>query len=178
MRIRFFLTVLSAGLFGAGFAVQACGSTTNDVATVADSGPEAAIEPVMKDSSVPDAKDAAPPCDTTADLTTKIPDASIADGASTSGLCVGCMKTVCPEALAACNMDCTCQGLAGDALNCFVKTQAISCGAPFLSGGSSTLAIGKQLLGCVSGGCADECAFSAFNMDGGADADADAEAGM
>ena len=176
MRIRFFLTVLSAGLFSAGFAIQACGSTTNDAASAADSGPEAAVEASIKDTSVADAKDAAPPCDTTADLTTKIPDASIADGASTSGLCVGCMKRVCPQALAACNMDCTCQGLAGDALNCFVKTQAISCGAPFLNGGAGTLAIGKQLLGCVSGGCANECAFSAFNMDGGADADA--EAGM
>lgn len=172
MRIRFLLTVVSAGLFSAGFVIQACGSTTND-ATVTDAGTDA-FEAGIKDTSVPDAKDAAPPCDTTADLTTKIPDASIADGASTSGICVGCMKRVCPEALAACNMDCTCQGLAGDALNCFVKTQAISCGAPFLSGGSSTLAIGKQLLGCVSGGCADECAFSSFIMDGGADADAEA----
>lgn len=178
MRIRFFLTVVSAALFGAGFAIQACGSTVDDTtATTPDSGGPDVVEAAVKDTSVPDAKDAAPPCDTTADLTTKIPDASIADGATTSGACVGCMKRVCPEALAACNMDCTCQGLAGDALNCFVKTQAISCGAPFLSGGASTLAIGRQLLGCVSGGCATECAFNAFNMDGGADA-GDAEAGM
>ncbi len=178
MRIRFFLTVVSAALFGAGFAIQACGSTTNDApATTADSGADVFEASTPKDTSVPDAADAAPPCDTTADLTTKIPDASIADGASSSGLCVGCLKRVCPEALAACNMDCTCQGLAGDALSCFVKTQAISCGAPFLNGGATTLAIGKQLLGCVAGGCATDCAFSQFTMDGGADS-GDAEAGM
>ena len=172
MRIRFFLTVVSAALFSAAFAIQACGSTTDDGAASADAASPDVFEAGIKDTSVADAKDAAPPCDTTADLTTKIPDASIADGASTSGVCVGCMKRVCPEALAACNMDCTCQGLAGDALNCFVKTQAISCGAPFLGAGGATFDIGKQLLGCVSGGCANECAFSAFIMDAGADADA------
>ncbi len=177
MRIRFLLTVLSAGLFGAGFAIQACGSTTDEATPAVDSGTDA-FEAGAKDTSVADvATDTAPPCDTTADLTNKIPDASIADGASTSGICVGCMKRVCPEALAACNMDCTCQGLASDALSCFVKTQSIGCGAPFLNAGGATFNIGKQLLTCVSGGCADECAFNAFNPDGGADA-GDAEAGM
>jgi hypothetical protein len=177
MRIRFFLTVASAALFGAGFAIQACGGTADEpAAATTDAGPDV-VDATVKDTSVPDAKDAAPPCDTTADLTTKIPDASIADGASTSGLCVGCMKRVCPEVLAACNMNCTCQGLAGDALSCYLKTQKPACAAPFVTANDpATLAIGKQILGCVSSGCADECAFNAFTMDGGADADA--EAGM
>jgi hypothetical protein len=175
MRIRLFLAVTSIGLFGAGFAIQACGSTTNDAVATADSGPEAAVEASIKDTSVPDAKDAAPPCDPNKDILVGIMDASIADGASSVGLCLGCAKTKCAMQIAACTMDCDCQGIAGGALECFAKSQSFACAAPFSSAPKATQQIGIALAGCLQQDCPDECQTKQF-MDGGADADA--EAGM
>ena len=165
MRVRFLLVAISVGALGAGFGMQACGGTS-DSSTPVDAGQDV-HDSSVKDTFVPDVFDAAPPCDTNADLTKNIPDASIADGASTSGICVGCLKKACPQTLDKCNKNCTCQNLAAGALTCFVKTQKIACGAPFLSAGGETFAIGKELLGCVSMDCSDECAFSSFNPDGG-----------
>lgn len=178
MRIRFFLTVLSAALFGAGFAIQACGSTTNDAATTADSGPEAAVDSSVKDTSVPDAKDAAPPCDPNVDILKDVMDASIADGASSVGLCLGCAKSKCAMEINACKMDCDCQGIAGGALECFamaggVQSKLFACVGPFATAPTATRNIGIALAGCVQQSCPDECATAQFT-DGGADADADA----
>jgi hypothetical protein len=176
MRIRLFLAVTSIGLFGAGFAIQACGSTTNDAVTTADAAPEAtAVDSSVKDTSVPDAKDAAPPCDPNVDILVGIMDASIADGASSVGLCLGCAKTKCSMEIDACKKDCDCQGIAGGALECFAKSQSIACAGPFASASMTTRNIGIALAGCVQQSCPDECQTKQF-MDAGADADA--EAGM
>lgn len=173
MRIRFVLTVVSAALFGAGFAIQACGSTTNDaVPGAADAGTDA-FEAGIKDTSVPDVLEAAPPCDPNADILANIMDASIADGGSSVGLCLGCAKSKCSAEINACKMDCACQDLAGTALECFAKTQAISCVAGFATVPASTRNIGIALAGCVNQDCSSECQTAAF-LDGGADADADA----
>lgn len=173
MRIRLFLAVTSVGLFGAGFAIQACGSTTNDAVTTADAAPEAAVEASVKDSSVPDAKDAAPPCDPNKDILVGIMDASIADGASSVGLCLGCAKSKCSMEINACKMDCDCQAIAGGALECFAKSQSPACGAPFFSTPKATQNIGIALAGCLQQSCPSECQTKQF-MDGGADADAEA----
>jgi hypothetical protein len=173
MRIRFFLTVASAGLFGAAFAVEACGSTTSESATGTDAGADVYEASTPKDTSVPDAADAAPPCDPTKDILVGIMDASIADGASSVGLCLGCAKTKCGMEIDACKMDCDCQGIAGGALECFAKSQSIACVGPFASAPKSTQNIGIALAGCVQQSCPDECQTKQFK-----DAGPDADSGM
>jgi hypothetical protein len=71
-----------------------------------------------------------------------------------------------------CKNDCACQDVAGKALECFAKTQSIACAAAFQSVPKETQQIGIALAGCVQSNCDKECQASSFNMDGGADADA------
>ena len=176
MRIRFFLTVVSASLFAAGFAVQACGSTTNDSpATGTDSGADVSEASTPKDTSVADVADTAPPCDPNADILSGIMDASIADGASSVGVCLGCAKSKCSTEIDSCKMDCDCQGIAGGALECFamakgVQSKLLACVGPFTTTPKSTQNIGIALTGCIQQSCTDECATAQF-MDAGADAD-------
>ena len=79
---------------------------------------------------MPDVKDSAPPCDTNADFLKDIPDASLADGATTTGVCLGCAKSKCKTELAACSADCACQGIAGEAIDCYAegRTRSSQCG--------------------------------------------------
>lgn len=175
MRIRFFLTVVSASLFAAGFAVQACGSTTNDAPAAADSGADVFEASTPKDTSVADVADTAPPCDPNKDILSGIMDASIADGASSVGVCLGCAKSKCGMEIDACKMDCDCQGIAGGALECFAmaggnQSKLFACVGPFASAPKATQNIGIALAGCIQQDCKDECATSAF-MDAGADAE-------
>jgi len=171
MRIRFFLTVVSASLFAAGFAVQACGSTTNDSpAAGTDSGADVFEASTPKDTSVEDVADTAPPCDPNKDILEGIMDASISDGASSVGVCLGCAKAKCGTEIDACKMDCDCQTIAGGALECFAKSQSIACAGPFASASKSTRDIGIALAGCLQQSCMTECATGQF-MDAGADAE-------
>ena len=179
MRIRFFLTVVSAALFGAAFGIEACGSTTNDGPTGTDSGADVS-EAGIKDTSAPDVFEAAPPCDPNKDILQGIMDASIADGASTVGVCLGCAKSKCSSEIDQCKMDCDCQAIAGSALECFamsggVQSKLFACVGPFATAPKATQNIGIALAGCVQQDCKDECQTAQF-MDGGKDADA--EAGM
>jgi hypothetical protein len=156
----------SACSIAAAFAIQACGETDHastpvDAGTNADSG--------HKDAASPDT--GASPCDTSVSFTDKIPDAAIADGASTSGICVQCVEKKCATQVEACNKDCTCQGLAGDALSCFLKTpqNPIVCAGQFINVDSNTRDIGLGLLTCAATGCKTECATESFQPppDGG-----------
>jgi hypothetical protein len=164
MRIRFLLTSVTAGLMGSVFALQACGSTTDDTNPTQDSGtPDVFEASVVKDTSTADVHDAAPTCDPTKNLFEGIPDASIADGGSSVGACLGCAQTHCAAQIQDCQEDCTCQGIAGDALECYAKTSSIAaCLADFISVPQATQAIGIALGGCVQTSCGDECAASTF----------------
>ena len=176
MRIRFLFLCVSAGLVAGGFAIQACGGTQSDSATVVDAGLDV-VDATVKDTNAPDVKDAAPACDPTADFLKDIPDASLADGATTSGICLGCAKSKCKNELSACSKDCTCQGLAGDAIDCYLKsttknpTDLIKCAGGFASVPTATRNIGLGVFGCISNECSVECATAEFT-DAGADADA------
>lgn len=170
MRIRFFIVGVSAVLFGGGFAVQACGGSQSDGTAAVDAGLDV-VDATVKDTNAPDVKDAAPACDTNADILKGIPDASIADGASSTGVCLGCAASKCKNEIDACKKDCACQGVAADALECYAKTQSISCAASFTSVPKATQQIGFALAGCVSGNCDKECQASAL-LDAGSDADA------
>jgi hypothetical protein len=176
MRIRFLFLCVSAGLVAGGFAVQACGGTQSD-STPVDAGQDV-VDASVKDTNAPDVKDSAPPCDPTADFLKDIPDASLADGATTSGICLACAKTKCKNELAACSKDCACQSLAGDAIDCYLKSTSkatsdlIKCVSGFAGVSTSTRNIGLGVFGCINNECPDECATAAFNPDAGADADA------
>jgi hypothetical protein len=170
MRIRFLVVSFSAVLFGGGFAVQACGGTQSDGNAAVDAGLDVA-DATVKDANAPDVKDAAPACDTNADILKGIPDASIADGGSSVGLCLGCAAVKCKTEIDSCKKDCACQGVAADALECYAKTQSLACAASFQSVPKTTQQIGIALAGCVSGNCDKECQASVL-LDGGGDADA------
>jgi len=168
MRIRFFLGFVSMSLASAGVGIQACGgSSDGEAAATPDAAPEAAavVEAGPKDASTADAFDERPPCDTTKDILKDIPDASIADGASTTGECLGCARTKCAAEITDCQKDCSrtatdlgCQDLAGKALECFAKTQDLfSCAGQFATVGNPTRSIGIALGGCVGQKCQTEC---------------------
>ena len=168
MRIRLFLSLASVSFVVAGFGIQACGGSSDGTPEPAkDSGvAETAAESGPKDSGV-DSADAALPCDPKKDFLAAIPDASIADGASTTGICVGCTKGKCSTEVSKCGADCTCQQIAGSLLECYAKTQdIITCGSSLLSVPASTRTVGIALFSCIQKECKDQCATAAFT-DGG-----------
>jgi len=163
MRIRFFLAMTSLCCVSAGLAVQACGGSSDDNPGSPDTGvAEASADTAAKDSAV-DVFDAGPACDPNTDFLGAIPDASIADGSSTTGLCVSCTKTNCSAEVAKCAKDCPCQDIGAKALSCFAKTQDVfGCAAQFAAVPKATQTIGIALFGCVQKQCAVECAASSF----------------
>lgn len=153
-------------LVASGFAVQACGGNSDEAPTVADAAPEAsaAVEAGAKDATA-DVSNARPPCDTTKDILKDIPDASIADGSSTTGACLACASMKCAAEIASCQKPCSrsttdlgCQDIAGKALECYAKTKDIfGCAGKFASVGNPTRNIGIALGGCVSQKCQAPC---------------------
>lgn len=172
MKARIFLLAGSACFVAAAFVIQACGDTepvtgpeTDAAADVADSGQKEAAPPVVDDDAAT--------CDLSADFTTQIPDAAIADGSSTTGLCVQCANAKCGKQVDDCNKDCPCQELAAEALDCYLKNtdNPFACAGNFAGVDQTTQQIGIALIGCINNGCKDECATEQF-QDAGPDADA------
>ena len=98
-------------------------------------------------------------CDLSSNLLDRIPDASIADGQSTTGVCLGCAQAACGDKIAACNTNCTCKDIAGGVLDCYARTSsAISCGGALISAPPTAQTIGLALFSCVSSTCKEECA--------------------
>jgi hypothetical protein len=174
MRNRFLFLGLSVSVFAGAAAFLACsGGTESTPSTdagmdVADTGPVDTGADVARDSAT---------CDLSADFVTQIPDASIADGASTSGICAGCIEAKCKTDLDKCNHDCTCQNLANAGLTCYLahSDDPTQCIGPFLSAPTSTRNIALGMFGCVNSSCQDECAVNSFLNDGGDGGDADAD---
>ncbi len=174
MGARFFLAAGSLGLVATAFVIQACGETEPTNSAPVDSGADVIVDSGQSDTAPPSDDDAAT-CDLSADFTTQIPDASIADGASTSGICLQCAKAKCKAALDDCNQDCPCQELAAEGLECFLKNSSnpLVCAGSFSGVDQNTQQLGFALLGCINSGCKEECATEAFlPSDGGSDADA------
>jgi hypothetical protein len=172
MRTRLMIVGGSLALVGAAFVVQACGDSDPVTSASADAGPDVADDvQAQVDASPPEDEDASP-CDTTANFLDSIPDAALADGASTTGICVQCANTKCSKQVEACNQDCPCQGIAADTLDCFLKNpqNPILCAAGFATVPQATQQIGLALIQCINGSCEEECATSAFEPpDGGSD---------
>ena len=173
MRLRLLVLLTAAGQLGGVFCVPACSSRDDATADLSE-----AAEGGARDSGTPDVSEPAPPCDRTADLFAKVHDASIGDGASTTGDCVGCAKARCNEAITRCTADCPCQGIVGRALECYLTTQQLGCASALTSYlvTSETRSNALRILGCVQSECTAECVIdagaAAGPTDGGADADA------
>jgi hypothetical protein len=180
MRTRIVFLAASLTSIVAAFIAQGCGET--ETAVGPDDAGTDVIDAARRDAPVVLEEDAAT-CDTSADFTNEIPDASIADGASTTGICVGCAKDNCKKYIDDCNANCQCQGLAGQALECYAKTSGdiVGCLGQFANAKPSkqTQQTGTGLFSCIESNCKTECQTEALNPDGGdpGDAGADADAG-
>jgi hypothetical protein len=164
MRTRFFFLAASVTSIAAAAVAQGCGETETTT-TPGDAGSDVATDTGARKDSAPPAEDAEPPCDTTKDFANDIPDAEIGDGASTTGLCVGCAQTNCKKFIDECNKNCQCQELAGEALECYAKTaNIIGCAGQFASSKitkeTQTTAFG--LFSCLDEACKDECQTEQF----------------
>lgn len=169
MRTRLFFLAASVTSIAAAAVAQGCGETETTTSPV-DAGADVVADTGPKKDSAPVEEDAAT-CDTSQDFSKDIPDAEIADGASTTGLCVTCAQANCKKFIEDCNKNCQCQELAGDALECYAKTSnIIGCAGQFASSKitkeTQTTAFG--LFSCLDEECKQECQTEQFG-DGGPD---------
>jgi hypothetical protein len=174
MRTRTFALALSVISLAAAGVLQACGGDSSSNDAPVDAGRDVA-DTGRPDTGPLEEEDAAT-CDLSADLTKQIVDASIADGASTMGICVGCAKAKCGEPIDDCNKNCQCQELTAAALDCYGRTgNVLACAGPFAGAGVSkeTQQTAFELIGCIQSSCKEECATEEFNpQDAGPDGDA------
>jgi hypothetical protein len=168
--------IASIGLLGGAFALSALSalaacSSTDDVSA---DDPDV-VEGGLRESGALDVNETGPPCDVNGDLFGKVRDAAIADGASTTGLCLGCAKRACGDAVGKCTRDCPCQSIVGNSLECYVTTQQLGCAGAlaniFVTPATRQHAL--ELLGCVQQACAVECAVDAGNAPDAGDAGGD-----
>jgi hypothetical protein len=159
MRVRLFLVGVSVSLLAVIGGIEACGGSEDSTPATTDSGPaETSTQDVAKDTSPVDTGADTATCDLSADFTKKIPDASLADGESSTGLCVGCAEAHCKSDIDKCNASCECKGLMDTALVCFAKNGAsIQCAGPFINASKDTQNIGFGLAGCLQSSCPSEC---------------------
>lgn len=170
MRTRLFLLAASVTSLAAAAITQGCGDTSDTTPASTDAGNDVTQAP-KKDATPPaDADDDAATCDTSADLTKDIPDADMADGASTTGICMGCAKANCDQYIKQCEKNCECQTVVGKALDCYTKNtdNPFKCAGGIIGASDETQQIGKDLLFCVQGSCQKECPTPDFG-DGGAE---------
>ena len=162
MRVRLLLAGLSLALVGFSFGVQAC-SSDGSAFVANDAGLDAADATTPYDAAVPDTGTDAETdagCDTNADFTTRIPDASVPDSSTTTGLCVACANTECPTEVSNCNHSCSCQNIADKALVCYAKSggdlfAAYTCVGSTPKDTKNPIA----LLGCLKSKCGEPCAI-------------------
>jgi hypothetical protein len=163
MRARLVLFFGATLLLPVVVAVQACGDTEKP--GPGDAGGQAL------EAAAEAAADAAK-CDLSASLTGSIPDAAIADGASTTGICLGCGNAKCANFVKQCTANCDCQRIAKDGLECYLANPANAelCVLSFGVGkvDPKVQAIGLGLGNCINTNCKSECAADAFN-DAGTD---------
>jgi hypothetical protein len=152
-RLALFVGSLAVGL--SVLAVEACSSDDTP-----PSNDDAGAETSQRDGPLV-FEDVEERCDPDADLTERVEDAAILDGESTTGICAGCLSERCKYELQQCAADCMCQGIVGDALQCFLTTQQLACLGRLTNYlvRQDTRARALQLSGCARTSCADECAI-------------------
>jgi hypothetical protein len=156
-------------------AIQACGGSSKvEGQPAGDSGAAHVVDGSL-DAKTDNTADAeGPSCDTSADFTKEIPDASIADGASSTGECLACTNAHCESAVAECNKNCLCQSVAGPALDCFLKNPTnlfLACGSKLGAaiGDPDARNAAGAIFTCVQSHCKTECALDALLPHDGGD---------
>jgi hypothetical protein len=158
---------MALGSCAGALAIDACSSDDPPAAVAPDASDDVATDAVLV------VEDAEARCDPDASLLDRIEDAAIADGASTTGICAACLGEKCSYELAHCAKDCQCQGIVGDALQCYLTTQDIACLGRLTNYlvRQDTRGRALQLSGCARSSCPMECA-----IDGGVPLDASVDA--
>lgn len=162
---RIEVVVVSIAVVATAFALDACSSSDDPPAVERDD----ASAPSTNDGAIA-LENAEVRCDPDASLLERVADAAILDGASTTGICAGCLDERCAYELARCAEDCMCQAIVGDALQCYLTTQQLACLGRLTDYlvRQDTRGRALQLSGCARSSCASACA-----VDGGADASSD-----
>lgn len=178
MRARLLVVTLPLLAAGILFGLEACSSDSTTSSSAPTNEPAATTD-AGRDVFIPDAngkdddekKDSAPPCDLSGNFMNDIPDASLADGAATTGACLGCLQAKCPAPLNDCNGDCNCRDFVSEVITCYGEgEQFITCAQTTATTPTAkTQQIGLQLAICIQSSCSNECAFGAF-VDAGTDA--------
>jgi hypothetical protein len=162
MRMRLIFSSALVTTVCAALAIEACGGDT-ETTPAEDAGIEAAVDAAPRDTGAPDTSvaDAGPECDLSGNFLDDVPDAALADGATTSGICLGCLGDKCKTALDSCNADCNCREVVGELLECYAKgTPLVQCFfSVSVTPSQKTQQIGLQLNGCLEKDCNDECAY-------------------
>ena len=163
MRSCVSVLLASLSLFAGTLAIDACSSDEGPATPAPDASDDRARDGAFA------LEDAEVRCDPGANLLERVEDAAVADGASTTGICAACLDERCSYELARCAEDCQCQGIVGDALQCYLTTQDIACLGRLTNYlvRQDTRARALQLSGCARSSCSMECA-----IDGGAPSDA------
>ncbi|AKU94423.1 hypothetical protein AKJ09_01087 [Labilithrix luteola] len=175
MRTRFLILGVSALFLTTGVAIVACGgSEDTPPANNVDAGDETPItsKPTDGGGDADAGHDSGAECDTSKNFLDSIPDASLADGATTSGECMRCLQNSCNSTLKKCNGDCNCREVVSEALQCFLggKGDMMSCAmSSDTAPSSATQSVGLQIVGCVQSNCRKECAVDQL-FDAGPDA--------
>jgi hypothetical protein len=176
MRARHWVLSGVSALFVSGLVAAGCGGT-DETPPAQDAGQDTSVQDTAppKDTA-PEITDTAKPCVSDADLNTlNPPDAALADGATSVGICIGCAKAACGPQFRDCNNDCECKNAIASVFQCVAAGGTLAaCAAPLISGG--TVPQVAQNLGlCVYTGCAKECTGSG-GRDAGGDGASDAPA--
>lgn len=163
MRIRSFMVITSAGLLAASLSILACGGDSEDSTGDRDSNLVADGSAEASDAGSDVRADA---CDTPTDILATVPDASLADGSTSSGLCMACLDSKCSSVIDKCEQDCNCRAVVSDVLGCFSqKGDLMSCFTSTVEQPSAaTQALGLSFLSCVSGPCEQACGSSAMGL--------------
>jgi hypothetical protein len=178
MKLRHWMIGVSSCLFIAGAAGAGCSSTETSNPPAVDAGKDVSVA----DGNTPDVvKDApvetGPSCQKDADFTQlPVPDASLNDGGTNTGVCVSCVRQNCNTQAQACANDCECNNFVLGFFTCVGGGGSlINCGSGLLSLPQSSRKAGQDLVTCVFGSCQSECGVP--NLDGGTDAPSDAGSG-
>jgi hypothetical protein len=180
MRVRNLLVMGSLSLcLGGVFAAGCGGSSESSPAQDAgnDTTSDVGSDQSVADTSTSDVKEGGNACVEDASLTQlNLPDASIADGGSSVGLCMGCIKANCDAELTACAADCPCNNAVETVLSC-VLTRGFNqaCLGPVLTLTGNSQQLGLGLGQCLLGSCQNACApgLDAGTGDSGGDAISD-----
>lgn len=176
MKLRHWMLAFSACLMVTGAVASGCGSTeTTPPATTDGGGDVSVLETSTKDVTPDVPQEVGPSCVKDADFTQfPVPDASLGDGGTNTGVCVSCVRSNCQSQANACAADCECNNAILSFFNCLGQGRALlTClgsSQGGLSGTAQNLAI--ALGACVYSNCQQECGVP--NLEGGTDGQSDA----